>query len=400
MLNKSTFSILMAVLFFVNSLRAMEDPNRDKNLEQGIQKQDSKENESSKTTACSLKDIIVRKLGLEVLSKVDPTAFPEELREYGIQFLINEHCATLEKFKGNKEYAFSEVTEENLNNYKELLYELCENQVEGLDLILTGFGKCWFDAICYRTLYDICEFLKILTKQKNDLDLSTHELFYRDKILDYILATKNVELFKLLLNKRLLPRLDYKINRNNCYVCSFFRNLIHRKSSCFFENVMQQEKNKDYDWKKLFDQEEGFVLGHVQLMPNIMIDAADWFERNIFKALLALTHEKGLLDIINVREMRENGYGLTMLIKAIMGYKVELVELLLNSGADINIKSNSGKTALDYAQERLNEINIKLDKKYLSNDKRQFLECSRLSVCKIIRLLIDYGAVPNLAVDE
>jgi len=404
MLKKFIFSIfLMAISFFGNPLRAMEDPNRDKNLEQNIQKEDSQENELSKTTADSLKDVIVRKVGLEALCALSPEVFPEELREYGINFLINEHCAPLEKFKENKEYnVFSKVTEENLNNYKELLYELCENQFEGIDLVLTGFSKCWPwpSIFVQRTLYEICEFLKILIRKHNDLAiiLSDSEIVCRDKVLSYILSTKNVELFKLLLNKGLLPRLDYKVNINDNYVCSFFKRLIICKSSYFFETVLQKEKDKDYDWKKLFDQEEVFIYGGVALLPNVMIIAADSGEQNIFKVLLALAREKGLLDI-NARDSLEEAYDRTILIGAVIACNVELVKLLLENGADINIKSKNGKNALDYAKERLDVINIVLRDNSL-NDERQFFEGLRFSACEIIRLLIEYGAVPNLALDE
>jgi len=410
MLNKSTFSILMAVLFFVNSLRAMEDPNRDKNLEQGIQKQDSKENESSKTTACSLKDIIVRKLGLEVLSKIDPTAFPEELREYGIKFLINEHCATLEKFKENG-HAYG-ITEKDLNNYKQVLCELCEKQIEGIDLALAEFGKCWHaeDGKCwpvifsYMSLFDVVEFLKILAKQNNNLDtaLSDYELICRDEVLNYILNTKNVELFKLLLNKGLLPRLDYKININNYnynvnnYVCSFFKRLVRCKFSYFFETVMQKEKDKDYDWKQLFDQEEDYRMGDTPRIRNAMINAVRCFDQNIFKAILELAREKGLLDI----NAQDHCSGWTILISAVNDYNFELVKLLLENGADISIKSYNGKTALDHAKKCLDETNIQLERADLGNDNCVCWEGMKLSACEIITVLSEYGAAPDLVLDQ
>jgi len=401
MINKSTFSILMAVLFFVNSSRAMEDPSQDRGSEQVAQEQDSKESKSSKTTTCSLKDIIVKRVGLKALCILSPKIFPEELREYGIQFLINEHCAPLEKFKENKEYAYLKVTEENLNNYKKLLYGLCENQVEVGCLALAEFGKCWPDIFRYMALYDICEFLKILTKQSNgfDITLSDNELLFRDKVLHYILNNKNVELFKLLLNKGLLPRLDYKINISNNDVCRFLRRLISSGSSYFFETILQKEKNKDYNWKELFDQEEGRIMGGMALMPNVMLTAADFFEKNIFKAILALAKEKESLDI-NVRDPRKGADGYTILMVAVYFFNVELVELVLENGADINIKSNSGRTALDYAKAYLDQINLELDRVNLVNGEVKLFEERRLSLCEIIRILIEYGAVPNLAVNE
>jgi len=406
MLNKFIFSIfLMIGSFFVNPLRAMEDPNRNRNLEQDIQKQDSKKNGLSKTIAGSLKDIIVKMVGLEVICALPQGVLPEELREHGIKFLINEHCAPLEVFKEKKEYSlwlytFIKITEEDLQNYKKLLYELCENQFEGIDLLLTGFSKCWFwpPIFVNRTLNEICEFLKILIRH-NDLEitLSDVEIVCRDKLFGYILETKNIELFKLLLNKGLLPRLDYKIKINGGFVCSFFKRLIYCKSSYFFENVVQKEKDKDYDWKKLFDQEEAFIFGGVELMPNIMIIAAGSCEQNIFKNLLALAREKGLLDI-NIKE--EGPYGWTMLMIAVNDYNVELVKLLLENGADINMKCNNGKTALGYAKDCLDGMNINLAQANLHNNNRQSYEKARLSASKIVDILIEYGAVPDLVPQE
>jgi len=402
MINKSIFSILMAVSFFVNSLRAMENPSRDRNLEQSIQKKDSKENESSKTTACSLKDIIVKRVGLKALCILSPKIFPEELREYGIKFLINEHCVPLEKFK-EKEYAYV-LTEEDLNNYKQVLYELCEKQIEGIDVAMAEFGKCW-PGFCYMSLYDIGEFLRILTKQSNGLDiLSAHELIYRDKGLDYILSTKNVELFKLLLNKGLLPRLDYKVNINDNYVCSFFKRLIICKSSYFFETILQKEKDKDYDWKQLLDQEEGCISGDIVQILNAIELAKNCFKLDIFKAILNLAQQKGLLDI-NVQKVYEDGQ--TLLMYATQKGKVELVKFLLENGADINIKSNNGKTVLDYAKDTLAEIEAMLGRKIFT-DIHEWCENRKQQIMKCISLLeqakAEQGAstliVPDLVPDN
>jgi len=59
---------------------------------------------------------------------------------------------------------------------------------------------------------------------------------------------------------------------------------------------------------------------------------------------------------INVK----NEYGWTVLMRAVMDNNIDMVELLLDHGADINAKDIGDDTALDFAQERKNQVVIKL----------------------------------------
>ena len=106
--------------------------------------------------------------------------------------------------------------------------------------------------------------------------------------------------------------------------------------------------------------EEGLEEFETKDLKDISNGSKVWFaSRNVRTCKIAL--ESGLFDV----NMENNdGYGRTALMYAVCREDYNTVKLLLDNGADVNMKSDYGNTALDYAKEyEITEI-IELLNKY------------------------------------
>jgi ankyrin repeat protein len=92
---------------------------------------------------------------------------------------------------------------------------------------------------------------------------------------------------------------------------------------------------------------------------------------------------------INNTDIRFN---YTVLMTAVSKGYVKIVEELLKSGVKINPTSSSDKTALDYANQSLNETKEQIEKYRNDETKKTKLEIKLDKYKKIIKLLRKYGA--------
>lgn len=94
--------------------------------------------------------------------------------------------------------------------------------------------------------------------------------------------------------------------------------------------------------------------------------------------------------------------GRSALIESTLQTRVTLVDLFLKNNADINIKDNTGKTALDYAREKeISRVWTLLDLERQNQLKVQFLKfLNRGSADPLTKLLQDEGVNPNFLTDD
>ena len=106
--------------------------------------------------------------------------------------------------------------------------------------------------------------------------------------------------------------------------------------------------------------EEGLEEFETKDLKDISNGSKVWFaSRNVRTCKIAL--ESGLFDV----NMENNdGYGRTALMYAVCREDYNTVKLLLDNGADVNMKNNDGDTALDYAKEYERTEIIELLNKY------------------------------------
>ena len=94
--------------------------------------------------------------------------------------------------------------------------------------------------------------------------------------------------------------------------------------------------------------EEGLEEFETKDLKDISNGSKVWFaSRNVRTCKIAL--ESGLFDV----NMENNdGYGRTALMYAVCREDYNTVKLLLDNGADVNMKNNDGDTALRYAVDK------------------------------------------------
>jgi len=272
--------------------------------------------------------------------------------------LIHKHIAFLEK--KFKKYGHPNITNENLCLYNTLLHQLiCDIDLRDISMekVLGPIESIFFDAfitVATITLEDINLILKLLMHQK-DRNFSKEELIWLNKIWHYICKGSLSELLKLLAkNKNLLPQLDYIIGVPQFVTFfdrgkTFFMFLVDCHIDInLFKSIINEERNKDYNWERLFsfaDDRQRTILHY----------AVSSFSKDILEVILELMKEKKLK--LNGLINNENYFRETPLMIAAEHGDDEIVHLLINSGADINILSTvRNKTALDYATERRKKL--------------------------------------------
>jgi len=379
MLNKSIFSFLIAILLSNNPLRAMEDPSIGIMHPENLQVDES----AKEVTIDPLKLIAARKVDAlilnDVISGLSLDNLPEELREY-CMITINEDCASLKRV--------NDITEKSLEDFKKLVCELYKKQGKAVCIISSILpipsGKGF--TICFFKLEEINTLLGILIRCSalENILLTEQELDCRNKIIIHALRTNKIELGQLLISNNLLPRLDDRIKTHNM-TCSFLKHLVYlsRYSIDLFNIILNEEKNKNYNWKELFDQEAISKQGQEKLSDNIVQMAAS---ESYNDAILKLVKEKELLEeYINIRDSKLFN---TPLMNAARNSNVEAVKFLIENGAHMNTKFCDGKTALHYAQKEfktyerfLNEKPSSISLKYCEyweEKKQRASECVKL----------------------
>jgi len=265
--------------------------------------------------------------------------------------LIHKHIASLEEFK---KHECLKITDQNLNSYNTLLHQLIYSidlQDINIENILSAINKAFtFRSFYSITLEDINFFLKLLM-QFEDIDFPDYEISYLYNIL-HIIATKDkIDLFKLLMkNKKLLPQLNQIVIHDE----TFLMLLVQLNDIDLFGSIINEEKNKNYDWKTLLNlrTKNGRTILHYAARSS----------KDIFVVILELIKEKGLHDLLHDLMNTKSEYGHTALMVATLHDNYEIIKLLIDHGANINISSKSDETALDYAmrakEKLLSESNI------------------------------------------
>jgi len=295
------------------------------------------------------------------LDTVNTEAIPEDLKIYCKQCylislipfinLIHEHIKSLKQFK---KCVPLKITDENLCIYNALLHKLILHiDIHGINIesILSAI-ELEFQFISNNiTLEDINLVLKLLMQSKED-DFPKPEIPFLDKIWnfirnyeshnhDFILRYDCTDLLKLIAkNRRLLLPLNHICHRN--FPETFFMFLCRRCCIDLFKDIINEEKNKNYNWKQLFSV-ENYVQG--QLLHSAAINSVG--NQGIFEIILELMKDNDLKldDFINTQNIR----GLTPLMCAAINGNDKIVKLLLDHGANRYILDSRGKTALERA---------------------------------------------------
>jgi len=279
----------------------------------------------------------------------------QELIEYCQQspmlHLIHKHIAFLEQFKKYKDE--NKITDENLNGYNKLLLNLATKldiHDINIETILSTLEK-QFDDGHIITLKNINVVLKLLTspsKQYINLPPFGKEVDIT-LILRLIWYYKFTDLLKLLAkNRKILPPLNQRILISGQLDETFFMFLVTNSDIKLLKSIINEDKNKDYDWELLFNMPTG--------KGRTVFHHATKASKDIFEFILELIKEKGLElnNFINAPTWEH----LTPLMIAAKKCNYEIVKLLIDHGADINISNRAakGKIALDYAIRRKEQL--------------------------------------------
>jgi len=289
---KKNFSliVLIVTLFSFNcSLKAMEDPQRNK--------QSDKEASGSTEISYSVSERIVSPyIWLSNESFV----------------MIENHCAYLEQFK---EHAFLEITEENLKKYKELLCLLFKQGIN-INLVFSAisdyFQKVTTNSIIYEkfcdsegfhgeTLSNINWLLQILWGRRIN-GIAKDNLLYGllGDTITCIFKANLVDLYLLLAEENLWPSLDTILTKNNH---NLFMQLVRFcNDGELFKLIISREKARAYDWNSLFSMHSN--IGH-QIGLTVLHYAAIGACKDILEILLKLMEEKDL-DLEHFMYIKDN----------------------------------------------------------------------------------------------
>jgi len=298
---------------------------------------------------------------------------------------IHKHIASIKQhityLKSFKQYIHSIITKEDIYSYNKLLHELLYSidiQDINMEAILSAINAGFKPIIkivklapqIYCEVYtDTFKAIKMVLQvlmQSADVDFSGQNNL--TIIWDLMLKEQCTDLLKLLAkNKKLLPPLNHIGRGGNVFFtflikCNIDTNLF--KSIIDEENICKG-KNEEYSWEKFFT---------MILIPNrSRLDYS--IENNIkttnLKVILELMKRKDLIEkFINGQINRDytslmagaaqfdDGFineqiteGDTPLMLAAQLGNDEIIQLLINYGADINFSNTEGKRAIDYAIE-------------------------------------------------
>lgn len=133
-----------------------------------------------------------------------------------------------------------------------------------------------------------------------------------------------------------------------------------------------KQKNKEEQYEILQGLIQNGEIGVLRFLLNPVYN----YEINAFDNKNSILHSAchaGILEvvelIINNRliDINHKDYlGRTPLLMAVLFHNYKIVEFLLSKGADPNIPTNSGKTAIEFAIERKDDRNVELIEKYNS----------------------------------
>jgi len=382
MLNKSIFSILVAVLLsFGNPLRAMENPEQG-----GISMENLPIDESTKVkavdslkriAACKVDALIMDGIDLRTADGLSLSGLPEELREYAVSVLINEYCAPLKQLKEEEKWLSLNITEENLENFKKLLYELLGCDGKSVKTILLSL-----DNYCIKNLlHDVCMLLHVLIQRNGSYNylLSQEEQISCNKIISHALWQDKIELFRLLISNKLFPRLNDIINVGNSSGSFFKAIALYCKDIDLFNSIIAIEESKECCWSDLL----GLSGGYGSFGSSVLHCAVESTSKDKVEAILKLIQEQGLSDFIDAQDV----HGRTALMIAAVNGDCEIVELLINNGASINIVPVGKVCALVSARRTLADLEYVLNDVNLTSEERNCFERRMQAALKCVELL-------------
>jgi len=386
---KKSFSLMIlavALLSFNCSLKAMEDPQKNKQLD----------NAGSGSSEISY-------------SVSERRASPYIWLSNESFLMIENHCACLEQFQ---EHAFLEITEENLKKYKELL---CLGGIN-LNLVFSAIANCFKETTSNSkvlekfddpemflgiTLHEInMLLLKILIKHnstKEDSAFAKKFESYFTIIIRNIFRANLVDLYLLLAEGNIWPSLDAIQSDDNRNLLMEF--VLYCEDIELFKFIINREKAKAYDWNNLFSMQDNAGL-------TVLHYAANAASKDIVEILLELMEEKGL-DLEHF-VYKEDNAGRVPLIIACGRDDVAIMELFINYITGLrniinkySVYSLKFRTALRYIDALKNrELDLSVSnelpeelKTYCNNLDSINKHCDLLANCTEVDM---YGTSENL----
>jgi len=354
-------------------------------------------------------DLLVNYFGKDLVKKLDDECdiisnLPlQNLSNYNIK--IEEHCIILaanmckvsqdeylakSKYKGDLAKYLPYLVE-----YKRLLYEIlnvsCVNFDELFAVVDNYLNKGYFSVkASLDDLALISLILKALINHRGDIKniiLNFHEQVVFEKELNEIFTgwidkedkyghknDKFAKLGKILINNDLYPKLNKIFNKR--IKGTFFMFLVGAYTYCadgslisknadddLFNLILYKESDKNYRWDDLFKMVD--LNGNTVLHYAVSNGSKDRVE-----TILNLMQKKRL-DVKDFINIKNNGDKTPLMLAASQG-DFELINLLVNYGANINLISKESSTALDYMLKSLSA------RSNINDDECQILKCIQL----------------------
>jgi len=323
----------------------------------------------------------------KIILETIPLELIEFCKQCPIFHLIHKQLRVLEQFKA---YKYLKITDENLCTYNKLWLELStKNDIQDINIegILSAINKDFQSTIEYfkqysnslydvfMTLEDINVVLKLLINPtKKYADLSEQEKMCLNEILSFI-GRENNDLLQLLAINRQLPHLNCSISISPFpdYTRSYTLALLVTNgiNVNLFKSIIDEEEN-NYDWNEvllLSNYDRDAILHNAARSKDFL----EVIIRLIEKHISDPKYKQYLMN-------SKNNNGITPLMVAAYSGNAESVKLLLDNGADADIRSyifddkfnwtgsyNYGCTALDFAKEF--KIKLMSDGDNIDNEK-------------------------------
>lgn len=342
------FFIVVSLLCYIHQTKPMEQLFESGELSDQPEK-------AEKKWLSSLKFMTALKV---VKLELDKEHLPEEVNEYCHAItLINDHCDSLAKCINEITAEKLMLTKEHLYCYRALLYKALEKKYD-MNFVVSMFDYYFstvnlfepdllFFTQCPLTLADFCKILELLIKQDTEEIASVQEISCLHKIVSLGLKTNNSRLFDWLIKLNLLPLLDDSLDGSlddslgeENSICFFIAIALSSIDSATLNTIIDSEKHKNYDWVKIFSM-------HTIQKDTALHYATSNRHYHIVNVIIELIKDKNLCldDFINIQDSG----GMTPLMHAALSGSCEIIELLINNGANIKLTSTSGNTALCYA---------------------------------------------------